>query len=1772
MMKKILQRLFSLLLAVCMVLPLLPTAAAGGGLTGNEITIDVSRLSGLTEDIGNADTLWLYDASEHSILVKGGSVSEVAVPILTLTGANENLSVVGESYTTLNLVLDGAQITGTQISVDYGSLTIQDGSVVNLTNTYGTTGAIYALYADVVIDNSTVTVTSGTSGLDFGLYPKNLTICNGSTVNTVSGIYTPGKLTITDSTVNAVVEDGSRAGIAADGAITVTKSRVTAAGFGSNSGIRSNSSSLTISGGTVVATGGVSQYSSTYGLEATTIVIQGASVNATASKRPTAGAEPSSATLYKTTLAFPEAGADALVTGAVGEITLGVDDNVRTDAKGFAYLWLPEGEAAVDLTAGIKPYKGNATVTNDDRAVWPVAVRTVTFDAKGGSDTAPAQTAATGKLTELPSPTQPDGYTLDGWYTEYYGGEKITTDTLFMVDTTVYARWVKEGVSTDADRVDVSKLTVSHTETGAWEYDAVNKKLTVSGNSVTLTGENNNLSVAVTGSAAAVRLDGVKIATGAKERAALQFTDTSGTVTLEIKSGTESTLTANGYNGHGIICRGTLSFIGGGKLTVVASGDYSNGLSTAQSPLVIDGPEVSLTGRSRGASVAGGVLNVTAGGLTANKTGTNYTDTLSAGGTLTLTVSREAFLTVLGGGTGTNTTVVNDGGTVYIDGNVSGTAHNISGSFVVTGAVSNSEGIITKPTLPEVSIDLSSLSASTEYYEVVDSSQSLLSDTPYPWLTGYKVIRIKKAAEFTLTGAAPVKHILLDTSTQSEYILNGISIGGLIINAYNVTVNGVNGIGEIGIPVVGGTSGSCNYSGTGTLNIVGSHIGSEDERADDFYAFGADESGKAVLNGCTVNASGFYGVSDALSVKSGSIKGDGFVWWIEVAGGSADIGWQAGQMIAPTIVHYTGGELKLRGFLDSSSSRAPDTSAIFNTNDGSAVPNQYVWGEGSCVVSQPPVTEKAGSAFMGWYSDEGMTVQVIFPDTIAEVAKNYYAKWDVYAITITNQPQAATVPYGSDTGFVTVTASVNNGSLLSYQWYRNGSNSNTGGTLIAGATGKDYHFPTSEAGTAYYYCEITAPGCAPVTSDAAAVTVEKGSYIGPTTGTLNVRSGEAGSYTYTLPALPQGMSYEFSYVPAVVENSSVTGNTLSFQVNNIGSGQTSIMRLTILGGANYNNSSFGLALVAVDKTLVNIALTVADAVYDKAAHGAPANVSVTENSGGAAVTGVTPERLYESTDGQGYSGAEPPISAGRYRLTLSMPESSDYTGSNFVAFTIGQRPVTVRADDKTVTKGDPMPAFTYTVVGQLEGDTALSPGPQLTCTATDTSVVGNYFIGVDISGMGYTSNYMMANPIVQSGTLFVVDVATPDPGPGTGTGTVSPTAPVVADGTATARTEVTATVGSDGKATASVTQTQVSDAVSKAKEAAAKTGEPPRVEIKAAVSAAAKSVAATLPKAAVQSLVSGGIDSLTLTSPVASMTFSAESIAAIAGAASGDVTFTASRVENASLTNEARLLVGTRPVFDLSVTSGGKAISEFGGSVTAALPYTPAAGEDVNAIVAYYINGDGKPEPIGSCRYDAATGALIFTTTHFSSYAVGYNKVSFSDVASGDWYYTPVSFIAARGITNGMDGRFNPDGTLTRGQFITMLLRAYGIDPDENPSDSFADGGNTYYTGYLAAAKRLGIAEGMGDNLYMPERAITRQEMFKLLYGALKVLGRLPEGNSGRALSDFSDAGQIDVWAKEAMTALVKSGVISGDEGMLTPTGTSSRSQMAQVLYNLLGK
>ena len=94
-------------------------------------------------------------------------------------------------------------------------------------------------------------------------------------------------------------------------------------------------------------------------------------------------------------------------------------------------------------------YTDDADTTCDtcgyERTITPPAhEHIVTFDGNGGTSSVGSMTTTNQKLTSLPSASR-SKHSFDGWYTEKSGGTKITTDTVFSANTTVYAHWTYTG-------------------------------------------------------------------------------------------------------------------------------------------------------------------------------------------------------------------------------------------------------------------------------------------------------------------------------------------------------------------------------------------------------------------------------------------------------------------------------------------------------------------------------------------------------------------------------------------------------------------------------------------------------------------------------------------------------------------------------------------------------------------------------------------------------------------------------------------------------------------------------------------------------------------------------------------------------------------------------------------------------------------------------------------------------------------------------------------------------------------------------------------------------------------------------------------------------------------------------------------------------------------------------------------------------------------------------------------------------------------------------
>ena len=291
-----------------------------------------------------------------------------------------------------------------------------------------------------------------------------------------------------------------------------------------------------------------------------------------------------------------------------------------------------------------------------------------------------------------------------------------------------------------------------------------------------------------------------------------------------------------------------------------------------------------------------------------------------------------------------------------------------------------------------------------------------------------------------------------------------------------------------------------------------------------------------------------------------------------------------------------------------------------------------------------------------------------------------------------------------------------------------------------------------------------------------------------------------------------------------------------------------------------------------------------------------------------------------------------------------------------------------------------------------------------------------------------------------------------------------------------------------------------------------------------------------------------------------------------AASAGGDIILRADKVD-ALRSTEAKAAIGTRPVYDLSLVylSGGKETpitSLNGHTISVRLPYTAAKGEQTGNLYAVYVDDAGKVEWITRSSYDASQKAVVFETSHFSVYGVGYKNPApaFTDI-TGHWAADNILFAASRGLLSGTsDTTFSPGTGMTRGMFVTALGRLAGINPDSYQTGKFTDvKADAYYAPYVNWAAQNGIMEGVTATTFAPDTNINREQMAVIMANYAKKLGYdLPK--TLRAVT-FADNAQISNWAKNAVRAMQQAGILAGKNGnKFDPKGTATRAEVATVL------
>lgn len=698
---------------------------------------------------------------------------------------------------------------------------------------------------------------------------------------------------------------------------------------------------------------------------------------------------------------------------------------------------------------------------------------------------------------------------------------------------------------------------------------------------------------------------------------------------------------------------------------------------------------------------------------------------------------------------------------------------------------------------------------------------------------------------------------------------------------------------------------------------------------------------------------------------------------------------------------------------------------------------------------------------------------------------------------------------------------------------------------------------------------------------------------------LTIVNDYANTYTMALPALPVpeapkeygtvtygaptvNLSSNYYADGAKVEDGKLT---LPIQKNDVKTTGSVGTVTVVIKSTNYEDITLTVNVNATNKLVPTVtAPTVNTLTYNGAEQ---ALVTAGKTTGGT--------MLYRLGDSEWSEQIPTAKNAGEYTVWYKVQGNAEYAdvAEQNVTVIVAKKSVTVTALDKSAYTGSTAPDLSspeadkdYKVEGLVGADT-LSGTVTLDYAQTpDMSKTGK--TAINITGTLSNDNYAIT---YVSGTLTVSKQSSSDGGSssggsGSGGGSSSggsngsgnndntnqpedkPQAPVTGE---------TKPIQSDKNGNAAVDNSSVQSAIDKAKQDAKKNGTTENgigVTVPITPAADQTSFNVTIKAQTLDLLVKENVRQFTVaTDHLVSVNIGLDTLKQLDTAyAGGDIILRADKVD-ALRSTEAKAAIGTRPTYDLSLVylSGGKEtpIANLNGhTISVRLPYTPAKGEQTGNLYAVYVDDAGKVEWITKSSYNASLKAVVFETSHFSVYGVGYKTFvpTFTDI-TGHWAADNILFAASRGLLSGTsDTTFSPDTGMTRGMFVTALGRLAGINPDSYQTGKFTDvKADAYYAPYVNWAAQTGIVEGVTATTFAPDTNINREQMAVIMKNYAAKLGYdLPQ--TLKAVT-FADNTQISSWAKDAVKSMQQAGILAGkNENKFDPKGTATRAEVATVL------
>ena len=182
------------------------------------------------------------------------------------------------------------------------------------------------------------------------------------------------------------------------------------------------------------------------------------------------------------------------------------------------------------------------------------------------------------------------------------------------------------------------------------------------------------------------------------------------------------------------------------------------------------------------------------------------------------------------------------------------------------------------------------------------------------------------------------------------------------------------------------------------------------------------------------------------------------------------------------------------------------------------------------------------------------------------------------------------------------------------------------------------------------------------------------------------------------------------------------------------------------------------------------------------------------------------------------------------------------------------------------------------------------------------------------------------------------------------------------------------------------------------------------------------------------------------------------------------------------------------------------------------------------------------------------------------AYTSGVEEKKFSDLPEGHWAYYDIYELKEKGAISGVtEDTFNPDGNITREQFLKILINAFGIQK-QNLNIEFKDvRKNAWYEEFVKTGVASGIVKGQSADKFGVGANVSRQDVCLMLARVMSL-----DTENAKTMT-FADTDNIAGYAKGAVSKLVESSIISGfSDNTFRGSEPCTRAQASRIILNAL--